>query len=201
MTAAQHVAKEPAAVWPPRGRPLWLQFTGFAAYAFTISAMLAHFIPMAHRSGIETGTAVAIAMILGPMQLAVRLFELMFGQHLHPLIMTRLAVATFLAAFALALAVGLSIPTAIMFVMLMGLANGVMTIARGVLPLALFGHDGYPRAAGLLAAANLGAQSAGPLAMALVIEHASDNAALAMLAGFIALSILCFAALKQPTQR
>jgi hypothetical protein len=196
--AAQPVSTEPVAVWPPRGQPLWLQFAGFAAYGFTISAMLAHFIPMAHRGGIDTGTAVAIAIILGPMQLAVRLFELTFGQRLHPLIMTRLAVATFMAAFVLALIFGFSIPTAIIFMVLMGAANGVMTIARGVLPLALFGHGGYPKAAGLLAAANLGAQSAGPLAMALVIEHASDNAALAMLTGFIALAITCFAALRKP---
>lgn len=191
---------EQAAIWPPRGLPLWLQFAGFSAYAFTISAMLAHFIPMASRAGIDTGTAVAIAMLLGPMQLAVRLFELMFGQRLHPLYMTRFAVINFLIAFVIALTAGLSISTAVIFMLLMGIANGVMTIARGVLPLALFGHAGYSRAAGLLAAANLGSQSAGPLVAAIVIERGSDFAALAMLAAFVAISIFCFAILRRPPQ-
>lgn len=189
-----------AAVWPPRGAPLWLQFVGFSAYGFTISAMLAHFIPMANRGGIDTGTAVAIAMLLGPMQLAVRLFELVFGQRLHPLHITRFATFNFLIAFAVVLAAGLSISTAVIFVLLMGIANGIMTIARGVLPLALFGHTGYPRAAGLLAAANLGSQSAGPLVAAIAIERGSDFAALAMLAGFVAISIACFALLRRPPQ-
>ncbi|HTM78914.1 MAG TPA: MFS transporter [Devosia sp.] len=184
--------------WAPRGRPLWLQFAGFSAYAFTISATLTHFIPMTQRSGIDTGLAVAMAMLLGPMQLAVRLFELLFGQRFHPLLITRFAVVTFLVGFAIVLVAGFSIPTTILFVLLMGIANGVMTIARGVLPLALFGHDGYPQAAGILAFANLGSQAAGPLVLAIVIERGSDFAALAMLAGFVVIAIVCFALLRRP---
>jgi hypothetical protein len=184
--------------WAPRGAPLWLQFVGFAAYAFTISATLTHFIPMTERSGIDPGMAVAVAMLLGPMQLAVRLFELLFGQRFHPLFITRFAVMTFLVGFAIVLAAGFSVSTTILFVVLMGAANGVMTIARGVLPLALFGHEGYPHAAGYLAFANLGAQAAGPLVLAVIIERGSDFTALAVLAGFITTAIVCFAILRRP---
>jgi hypothetical protein len=173
---------------------------GFAAYAFTISATLTHFIPMTQRSGIDTGAAVAIAMLLGPMQLCVRLIELLFGQRLHPLLITRLAVATFLIGFAIVLAAGFSIPTTIVFVVLMGAANGVMTIARGVLPLALFGHEGYGRAAGFLGFANLASQAAGPVVLAIVIERGSDTAALTVLAGTVALAIVCFTLLRRPRQ-
>lgn len=184
----------------PRGKLLWLQFAGFAAYAFAISATLTHFIPMAQRSNIDIGLAVAVAMLLGPMQILVRLFELLFGQRFHPLFITRFGVATFLVGLVIVFMVGFSIPTLVVFVLLMGLANGVMTIARGVLPLALFGHDSYPRAAGILAFANLGSQAAGPLVLAIIIEHGSDRIALAVLAAVIALAVLCFIALRRPSQ-
>lgn len=183
--------------WPARGTPLWLQFAGFACYAFTISATLAHFIPLMARNGMETGSTVAIAMLLGPMQLAVRLFEFMYGQRSHPLRITRAAVIAFFCAFAIVLATGFSIATAIVFVLLMGFANGVMTIARGVLPLAMFDQEGYPRAAGILGFASLGSQAIGPLVIAIVIERGSDSAALATLAGIIAISILSFGLLRR----
>lgn len=187
-----------AGKWPPRGLPLWLQFAGFATYAFTISATLAHFIPLMARSDISAGNAVVIAMLLAPMQLAVRLFEFVFGQRSHPLRITRAAVVTFFCAFATVLMLGFSITTAVAFVLMMGFANGVMTIARGVLPLSLFDHEGYPKAAGILAFGSLGSQATGPVVMALVIERGSDFAALTMLAAFTAISILCFTLLRRP---
>lgn len=199
--AAQSPSGEVAAVWPPRGAPLWLQVVGFSAYAFTISAALAHFIPMMQRGGIEPGTAVAIALLTGPVQLSVRLFELIVGRRSHPLYITRFAIVTFVVAFAVALIFGFSIPAAIAFVLLMGIANGVLTIARGVLPLAMFGHGGYPQAAGILGFAALGSQAFGPLVIALVIERGSDVAALATLAGFVTASTACFALLRRPPQQ
>ncbi|WP_173932663.1 MFS transporter [Chelativorans sp. Marseille-P2723] len=196
--SAQKISQVVASRWPPRGLPLWLLFMGFASYAFAISATLAHIIPMMARSGVGEGTAVAISMLLGPMQLAVRLFEFMFGQRSHPLLITRAAVVTFFCAFATVVAVGFSTPTAVLFVLMMGFANGVMTIARGVLPLALFGHDGYPKAAGILGFGSLGSQAIGPLALAIVIERGSDFAALVTLAGIMAASILCFGLVRRP---
>jgi hypothetical protein len=199
--AAQSSTSEVAAVWPPRGAPLWLQVVGFSAYAFTISAALAHFIPMMQRGGIEPGTAVAIALLTGPVQLSVRLFELIVGRNLHPLYITRVAIVTFVVAFLVALVAGFSIPSAIVFVLLMGFANGILTIARGVLALAMFGPEGYPRAAGTLGFAALGSQAFGPLLIALVIERGSDSLALATLAAVVTVSSVCFALLRRPLQR
>jgi MFS family permease len=196
---SQTSSSDNAPVWPPRGPPLWLQVVGFSAYAFTISATLAHFIPMMQRAGITPGTAVAIAMLTGPVQLSVRLFELIVGRKSHPLYITRIAIVTFVVAFLVALVAGFSIPAAIAFVVLMGFANGVLTIARGVLALAMFGHEGYPRAAGVLGFVALGSQALGPLAIALIIERGSDAAALATLAAFVTVSSVCFALLRRPS--
>lgn len=196
----EHKSTDPTvAEVSPSGPLLWLQFVGFAAYAFTISATLAHFIPMMVRSEIDAGTTVLVAMLLAPMQLAVRLFEFMFGQRSHPLRITRAAVMAFFCAFAIVLLMGFSVATSVIFVLLIGFANGVMSIARGVLPLAVFGHEGYPKAAGILGLASLGSQAIGPMAIALVIERGTDFAALAILAGTIAVSIISFGLLRVRT--
>ncbi len=180
--------------------PLWLQVAGFSAYAFTISATLAHFIPMMQRAGIDPGTAVAIATLTGPVQLSIRLFELIVGQRSHPLYIARVAIVTFVAAFSVALIAGFSIPSAIAFVVLMGIANGVLTIARGVLPLAMFGHVGYPQVAGIFGFVSLASQSLGPLLIAIIIERGSDFAALATLCAVVTVSSVCFLSLRRPPQ-
>ena len=63
-----------------------------------------------------------------------------------------------------------------------GAANGLITIARGAVPLALFGADGYGRLIGRIAGPWLVMQAAAPLVIAFVAERASDPAALALAA-------------------
>ena len=75
-------------------------------------------------------------------------------------------------------------PLAAAFALMFGAANGLITIARGALPLALFGAEGYGRLIGRISGPWLVMQSAAPLVMAFVAERASDPAALAFAAGF-----------------
>ena len=74
-----------------------------------------------------------------------------------------------------------------------GAANGLITIARGAVPLALFGADGYGAPDRPHRRAWLVMQSAAPLVLAFVAERASDPAALAFAACFavVALGVLC----------
>ena len=72
-----------------------------------------------------------------------------------------------------------------------GAANGLVTITRGAVPLALFGADGYGRLMGRLAGPFLVMQAAAPLVMAFVVERASDVAALALACGVAAVALVC----------
>ena len=74
-------------------------------------------------------------------------------------------------------------PLAAAFALMFGAANGLVTITRGALPLALFGADGYGRLMGRISGFWLVMQSAAPLVMAFVAERASDATALALAAG------------------
>jgi hypothetical protein len=85
------------------------------------------------------------------------------------------------------------------FAVFFGIANGLMTISRGTVPLALFGPSGYGSVLGRIAGPSLILQAAAPLVLAFVAERASDNAALAVVAGMAALSLTAFLAVRKPT--
>jgi hypothetical protein len=79
-----------------------------------------------------------------------------------------------------------------------GAANGLFTIARGTVPLALFGPVGYGLLVGRLAGPWLLMQSVAPLALAFVVERTSDAGALIVVACFAILALACFTAIRRP---
>jgi MFS family permease len=181
---------------PPHGLVFILVATGFAAYAFTPSGLSAHLLAIFDRLGLDRGTAVAIGALFGPAQVLARLCEFMFARHVHPLIIARLAIGLLLAGFALLALLGLSVPVAAAFVVLFGMGNGLLTIARGSLPLALFGPAGFGRLIGRIAGPYLVMQAIAPLVLAFVIERASDAAALAVTAAFCLVALVCLALVR-----
>ncbi len=79
-----------------------------------------------------------------------------------------------------------------------GMANGLMTIARGTVPLSLFGAAGYGRLVGRIGGPYLVVQAVAPVCLSYVAERASDVAGLALVAAFAAGALLCFAAIRPP---
>ena len=134
--------------------------------------------PLRHRCR----TVVFIGALFGPAQVGARLIEFAFGRDIHPLWVARFALSALLAGFVMLALFGISTPTAAAFALMFGGANGLVTITRGAVPLALFGASGYGRLMGRLACPWLLMQAAAPLVMAFVVDRASDSAALALAA-------------------
>jgi hypothetical protein len=84
---------------------------------------------------------------------------------------------------------------------LMGLGNGLVTICRGTVPLAIYGSNGYGRLIGRIARPGLMLQSAAPPTVAFVAEHTSDMAALKLVAVVAACALACFLAVRRPPTR
>ena len=185
-------------VLPPYGLPFILVASAFASYAFIPSGLSAHLLAIFARSGIDAGAVVWIGALFGPAQVGARLIEFAFGRNVHPLWVVRFALATLLCAFVMLAVLHVSLATAATFALMFGGANGLVTITRGAVPLALFGASGYGRLMGRLAAPFLLMQSAAPLIMAFVIERASDAAALALAAAFASIALICFIVLRRP---
>jgi hypothetical protein len=188
----------PPSVLPARGTTFALVAAAIAAYAFVQSGLAAHMLAIFGRLGLAAATVVTIGSLFGPAQVTARLFEFALIRNLHPLWLVRFAVGVLLVAFALLATFGLSVATAAAFAILFGGANGLVTISRGTVPLALFGAAGYGRIVGRIAAPAQITQSAAPLLLAFVIERASDRAALAVVSAFALIALACFALVRRP---
>jgi len=161
----------------------------FAATWFTSTAMAAHLPRLLQESGLSAAAAIGIAALVGPAQVGARCLEFVLLQRFHPLISARLAAIAHPIGAAGVMLVGAPATTA--FVLLHGGGNGILTIAKGTLPLAIFGPHGYGLRQGLLMVPARFAQAFSPLVFALLID-AFGTRALWLSA---ALGVLAYAAL------
>ncbi len=161
----------------------------FAATWFTSTAMAAHLPRLLQESGLSPAAAIAIAALVGPAQVGARCLEFVLLQRFHPLISARLAAIAHPIGAAGVMLAGAPATTA--FVLLHGGGNGILTIAKGTLPLAIFGPHGYGLRQGLLMVPARFAQAFSPLVFALLIDDFGTRA-LWLSAG---LGVLAYAAL------
>jgi hypothetical protein len=170
----------------------------FTAYAFVPSGLAAHLLAIFNREGIDAGTVVWIGALFGPAQVGARLIEFAFGRNVHPLWVARIALTVLLSGFVMLAFFGFTVAAAAAFALMFGGANGLITITRGALPLALFGPHGYGRLIGRLAGPFQIMQAAAPLVMAFVVERLSDPAALGLAAAFAVTALACFVLIRRP---
>ena len=146
---------------PPRRAAAWVLAFVFAATWFNSTAMAAHLPGLLHAAGTSTSTAIAAGALIGPAQVAARMLEFGLLRRVHPLTSARLAASAHpVAALCLVVFGG---PAAYAFAVLHGAGNGILTIAKGTLPLALFGPAGYGARLGWLNAPARILQAAAPL--------------------------------------
>ncbi len=146
----------------------------FAVTWFTSTAMAAHLPAMLQLAGASAAAAIAAAALVGPAQVAARLFEFSLMRRTHPLLSARLATLAHPVGAAALLVFGA--PVAALFTLIHGGGNGVLTIAKGTLPLAIFGPAGYGLRQGLLSGPARIGQAAAPLAFGLALDGLGPDA-------------------------
>ena len=120
-------------------------------------------------AGASPAQAVAAGALFGPAQVAARLFDASMLERHHPLLSARLSLLAHPIGAALLLLGGS--PMAMLFTVVHGAGQDILTIARGTVPLAIFGPDNYGYRLGLLGAPARIAQAAAPLAFALLLDR------------------------------
>ena len=165
----------------------------FGATWFVSAALAAHLPRLLEALGAAPAAAIAAAALVGPAQVAARLAEFGLLRRATPMLSSRIAAALHPAGVLLLTVFGL--PAAAMFVVLHGAGNGLLTIARGTLPLALFGASGYGLRTGLLTAPARILQGAAPLLFGLVLDRYGPFAALLLSSTLMSLSFLALLAL------
>jgi len=162
-----------ASGWKPRKEMLLLAVI-FAASWFVTGAMAAHFPALLERAGTSHRAAIAAGALIGPAQVGARLLEFVVMRRAHPLVSARLAAALHPLGAILLAAMGA--PAAALFALLHGAGNGLLTIARGTVPLAVFGPIGYGARTGLLGAPARAAQAAAPLLFGILLDELGEYA-------------------------
>ena len=158
----------------------------FAAGWFVSTAMAAHLPRLLQVGGASLKTAIIAGALIGPAQVAARLIEFRFLQRTHPLTSARLAVVLHPVGALLFVAFGA--PAAV-FAVLHGAGNGLLTIAVGTLPLALFGPAGYGLRQGLLGAPSRVAQATSPLLFGLLLDRLGVDS-LAVTSGMLGVALV-----------
>jgi MFS family permease len=176
----------------PIDRTMVLLAFAFASAWTVTGAMAAHLPRLLEAAGATSVQAVTAGALIGPAQVIARIVEAGFLSRYHPVVSTRLACLTHPAGAAiLALAGG---GAAGVFAIFHGAGNGILTIARGTLPLAIFGPLNYGYRLGIIGAPARLAQAAAPLAFGLLIDRMGAGtlivSSVLSLAAFLALCLL-----------
>jgi predicted MFS family arabinose efflux permease len=171
-----------------------LLMLSFSAIAFVMSAVHLHLIGLLAALGLS-GSAALIGALIGPSQVAGRLVEFSAGDRIG-ILQVSLAAAAALPVALLILATGApAFAAALAFAVLFGLGQGLSYIVRGVLPLHLFGLDGYGALTGQLNSARLFVSAAAPFLTAALFERMGAEAAVLMLATIGSIGVAGLAAI------
>jgi MFS family permease len=141
----------------------------FAVTWFISTAMAAHLPRLLQAQGVPLATALVFAGLVGPAQVAGRLLEYGLLRNIHPLISARVAGGMHTLGAMVFLFFG--VPAGAVFTVLHGAGNGVLTIAKGTLPLVLFGVRDYGARQGLLMVPARFAQATAPWLFGLAIDR------------------------------
>jgi predicted MFS family arabinose efflux permease len=158
----------------------WKLALAFSVNFFIFSALAAHLIPLLQSLGHSAGTAVLLAALIGPMQVAGRIGERTLAREAPPQVVGRFVFSTMpFGLLALAL-LGSQAWAVALFSALYGMSNGVLTIVRGTLPRVLFGARNYGAITGAMAAPALISKAAAPMVAATVLAGAAGPRTLAL---------------------
>lgn len=174
-----------------RTRAMALFATVLAVNGLVFSAISAHVVPLFEGLGFAGAQAVSMAALIGPSQVVSRLGEILLGRRLKATQLGLLAFGLLPMALAVFAIGGFGWTAALVFALLYGASNGLVTIAKGAVPLVLFGRQGYGEVLGILAAPNLVLNAAAPLLFALLLGMSSPQAALMVAGGAALVSGLC----------
>jgi MFS family permease len=138
---------------------------------FVFGVISVQLVPLLEAAGLATAAAVWVASMKGVAQFGGRVVEILFARNLRAITVGRIAVGILPPSLLLLLLGTGSLPMVVAFTLLMGASQGVITIVRGAVPLALFGVKGYGAVLGAIATPVLVVNAASPTAFAWIVDR------------------------------
>lgn len=176
----------PGHVRPEQRLAFVLLAAGFTLAYLVMTVIAVHLLTLLQAQGLALAAAVGLGALIGPSQVGGRILEMTFGKSLHPV--WSLLASSMLVAVGLGLLV--VVPgVAAACILLYGMGSGIRSIARGTVPLALFGKEGYAVLMGRLAMPSLLATAAAPMLGAWLLESFGPTGTLVALFGASVLNL------------
>jgi hypothetical protein len=138
---------------------------------FVFGVISVQLVPLLEAAGLATAAAVWVASMKGVAQFGGRVVEIIFARNLRAITVGRIAVGILPPSLLLLLVGTGSLPLVVTFTLLMGASQGVITIVRGAVPLALFGATGYGAVLGVIATPVLVVNAASPTVFAWIVDR------------------------------
>ncbi len=147
-------------------------FWGIAAMVVTnalaFSALTFHIVPLLGERNVSMGTIIGIVAVIGPSQVAGRLVLLGFGARIRAVSIGAVSVVCLPVAILLLLILPSTPMSLVLYALIYGAGNGIMTIARGTIVPEVLGPEGYATVNGALALPSLVAKAGAPLGAAAI---------------------------------
>ncbi len=141
----------------------WGLVVAFAGYGLAFSAMSFHLIPLLEARNVPIAVVMAIIALIGPMQVVGRVLLMVGQRHITTIQLGAGIYFAFPISMAM-LATGISdVYGLILFAIIYGVANGLVTILRGMAVPEFIGPEGYGVVSGALTMPTNIMRAAGPL--------------------------------------
>jgi len=196
--ASTTAARASAGVAPEQAERVFLLLAitlSFGAFVFT--GVQLQMIEMLRELGHPPASALLLASLIGPSQVGIRIFELLFG-HRYSIMRSAVFGSLMLpVGLALALAAGHLFAVALVVIVTYGMSNGLKAVQRATLPLALFGRAQFGAYMGRLALPQGVVAAVAPPIMASVLHRFGTTGALWLCFGFATISLVAMILLAQ----
>jgi MFS family permease len=150
---------------------IWLFALIMSLNGFVFGVISIQLVPLLEAAGLAGATAVWVASLKGHGQFAGRVVEIFFGRNLRAMTIARIAIGVVPASLILLFLARGDLPQLVAFTLLLGASQGVITIVRGAVPLALFGAKGYGAVLGAIATPILLVNAFSPAVFALLVDR------------------------------
>ncbi|MEL6510652.1 MAG: MFS transporter [Pseudomonadota bacterium] len=180
----------PELTGPTRRKGMSWMVASFIFSGYLMGAVMTLWVTNVQDLGHSAALAALAGAVIGPFKTVGRFLELLVSRNLYPLNTYWLSLGLMMAGLLTILTVGFTVPGILLAAALYGMGDGIKTIARGTLPLALFGHKGYGARLGWINSASMAANASAPFAFAFLTQTYGGWMSFAAMAVVLSLAVL-----------
>jgi len=166
--AALKVANAKATQRALRTPTFWALAVCFTAYYATFAALTFHLVPLMTERQVPPALILITMAAIGPAQVLARVLWFTVGRNVRPSIVGIVITIAFPASVAILMCAGTSPTLLILFAIVYGGANGMMTILRGTIVQDVMWTEGYGAVSGLLSMPSNIAKGIAPISAAAI---------------------------------